>query len=272
MKVSQVAIAVAALVLSATAAAQTTTYTTRPSFEANVLPGSYTETFATPSFSGDPSASFSGGAFSYTVSAPGGLYGGGVFIGTNLPNEALTISFTGAPVPCCCATRAATRRPDQAAPGDPGTSRSEAARSALPQPAALQQPRHPRRPAACNAGELAEDQVPRAARARGAGVPEAAGGLRPVDRQRARADPACRRRFRAFSGRSGPPIRIGPHRPPGWRLSACPRATAARSHPAPSAAPWPARTPARSSPARPGTSCRCRSRRCRPRRHGSRRW
>ena len=185
MKVSQVAIAVAALVLSATAAAQTTTYTTRPSFEANVLPGSYTETFATPSFSGDPSASFSGGAFSYTVSAPGGLYGGGVFIGTNLPNEALTISFTGAPVPCCCATRAATRRPDQAAPGDPGTSRSEAARSALPQPAALQQPRHPRRPAACNAGELAEDQVPCAARARGAGVPEAAGGLRPVDRQRA---------------------------------------------------------------------------------------
>jgi hypothetical protein len=98
MKLAQIAFAVAALAVSAAASAQTTTYTTSAAFMANVLPGSYTEGFDDSSFSGDPSASFSGGAFAYTVSAPQGLYGNGTFIGTNFPNEALTITFTGAPV------------------------------------------------------------------------------------------------------------------------------------------------------------------------------
>ena len=88
----------AALVFSAAASAQTTTFTSAATFLANVAPGSYTEGFGDPSFSGDPSASFSGGAFAYTVSAPGGLYGSSTFLGTNLPSEALTITFTGAPV------------------------------------------------------------------------------------------------------------------------------------------------------------------------------
>jgi len=98
MKIAQIAFAVAALAVSAAASAQTTTYTTSAAFMANVLPGSYTEGFGDPSFSGEPSADFSGGAFAYTVSAPGGLYGNGILIGTNLPNEALTVTFTGAPV------------------------------------------------------------------------------------------------------------------------------------------------------------------------------
>lgn len=98
MKLAQIAFAAAALTVSAAASAQTTTYTTLASFTAAVAAGSYTEGFADPSFSGDPSADFAGGAFSYTVSAPGALYGNGVFIGTNLPNEALTITFTGAAV------------------------------------------------------------------------------------------------------------------------------------------------------------------------------
>ena len=98
MKVTQVALAAALLAVSAAASAQTTTYTTSAAFLANVAPGSYTEGFGDPFFSGDPSATFTRGAFSYTVSAPGGLYGNGTLIGTNLPAEALTVTFTGAPV------------------------------------------------------------------------------------------------------------------------------------------------------------------------------
>ncbi len=98
MKLAHIAFTVAAVAVSAAASAQTTTYTTSAAFMANVAPGSYTEGFSDPSFSGDLSASFSGGAFAYTIAAPQGLYGNGTFIGTNLPNEALTITFTGAPV------------------------------------------------------------------------------------------------------------------------------------------------------------------------------
>jgi hypothetical protein len=98
MKSVHFIIAVVALAAAAAASAQTTTYTTQATFAANVLPGSYTEGFGNPSFSGDPSANFSGGSFAYTASAPGGLYGNGILLGTNLPGEALTITFTGAPV------------------------------------------------------------------------------------------------------------------------------------------------------------------------------
>jgi hypothetical protein len=98
MKVTQVALAAALLAVSAAASAQTTTYTTAATFLANVAPGSYTEGFADPFFSGDPSATFTGNGFTYTVSAPGGLYGNGTLIGTNLPTEALTVTFSGATV------------------------------------------------------------------------------------------------------------------------------------------------------------------------------
>ena len=78
--------------LSASSFAVTTVYTSSAAFMANLNPGSYTENFdGLPS---SPPTSFAGGAFSYSVSAPSGLYGSGEFLGTNLPNEALTITFT----------------------------------------------------------------------------------------------------------------------------------------------------------------------------------
>lgn len=97
MRIAPLAFA-AAMVFSAAASAQTTTYSNSAAFLANVAPGSYTEGFADPSFSGSPSADFAGGGFAYTVSAPGSLYGNGTLIGTNLPGETLTVTFTGAPV------------------------------------------------------------------------------------------------------------------------------------------------------------------------------
>ena len=98
MKSVHFAVAAVALAAASVASAQTVTYTTSGPFLAAVAPGSYTEGFSDFSFSGEPSADFSGGGFSYTVSAPSGLYGNGTLIGTNLPAEALTITFTGAPV------------------------------------------------------------------------------------------------------------------------------------------------------------------------------
>lgn len=99
MKLAQIASAVAVLAFSAAASAQTATYTSPADFAAMLAPGGYTETFADPSFfSGQPSADFSANGFSYTVSAPGSLYGNGALIGTNLPGETLTVTFTGAPV------------------------------------------------------------------------------------------------------------------------------------------------------------------------------
>jgi hypothetical protein len=78
--------------LAAPSFAATTVYTSSASFMANVAPGAYTE-----SFDGLPQAapdSFAGGAFAYTISAADGLYGSGEFIGTSLPDQALTITFT----------------------------------------------------------------------------------------------------------------------------------------------------------------------------------
>lgn len=98
MRTVHFVVAALALAAASVASAQTTTYTASGPFLATLAPGSYTETFADPSFSGDPSADFSSGAFAYTVSAPGAVYGNGVLIGTNLPGETLTITFTGAPV------------------------------------------------------------------------------------------------------------------------------------------------------------------------------
>ena len=98
MKLAPIAFAAAALVFSAAASAQTITYTSPAAFLATLAPGSYTEGFATPPSGAPTTATFSGGAFSYTVGAPGGLYGNGTLIGTNLPAETLTVTFTGAPV------------------------------------------------------------------------------------------------------------------------------------------------------------------------------
>ncbi len=86
--------AAALAVLSASSFAVTTVYSSSGSFLANVAPGSYTETFTGLSSPAPGPAPFSGGGFAYAVSAPNDLYANGDFLGTNLPNEALTVTFT----------------------------------------------------------------------------------------------------------------------------------------------------------------------------------
>lgn len=95
MKSIQFAVAAVALAATSAASALTATYTSPAEFLAWVAPGSNTQGFDDPSFSLEPSFKFGGGAFIYTVSAPGGLYGNGIFIGTNFPGESLTVTFTG---------------------------------------------------------------------------------------------------------------------------------------------------------------------------------
>ena len=86
------ALALGIAALSASSFAATTVYTSSASFLPNVGPGAYFENFnGLPS---SPPESFAGGAFAYTISAAEGLYASGEFIGTNQPDEALTITFT----------------------------------------------------------------------------------------------------------------------------------------------------------------------------------
>jgi len=82
------------LALAAPAFAATTTYTSSATFLAQVKAGSYTETFTGLGNPPAGAAPFSAGGFAYTISAPGDLYASGDFLGTSLPDEALTITFT----------------------------------------------------------------------------------------------------------------------------------------------------------------------------------
>ena len=88
-----------ALLSSASSFAATTVYTTSSSFMSNVAAGSYTETFTGLS---DPATSgpvaFLGGGFGYSASSPVGIYVSAGFLGTNLPNGALTLTFTSGAV------------------------------------------------------------------------------------------------------------------------------------------------------------------------------
>jgi len=88
--------AAALALLSASSFATTTTYTSSASFLSNVAAGAYTESFT--GVAETPPATFTGGAFSYAISAPQGMFGFDDFISTNQINEAITISFTGASV------------------------------------------------------------------------------------------------------------------------------------------------------------------------------
>ncbi len=78
--------------LSASSFADSPSYTSSATFMANVAPGAYTETF--DGLASTPPTNYAGGAFAYTISAASGLYGSGDFVGTSLPNQALTVSFT----------------------------------------------------------------------------------------------------------------------------------------------------------------------------------
>jgi hypothetical protein len=86
-----------ALTLISTASvAASTVYTSSADFLSHVAAGAYTESFDSlgEDIPGGPLA-FSGGAFSYAVSAPRSLYAIGGFLSTNQIDEALTITFNG---------------------------------------------------------------------------------------------------------------------------------------------------------------------------------
>jgi hypothetical protein len=87
----------AVVLVAATGAAQaaTTVYTTAAAFNALLAPGAYTETFTQPAVDSGPLFTYSGGGFSYNVTAsPGDVYRSGTLIGTNTPNETLQLTFT----------------------------------------------------------------------------------------------------------------------------------------------------------------------------------
>ena len=85
--------AAALALLSASAFASTTVYTSSASFLSNVAAGAYTNTFT--GIAEDPPTTFSGGGFAYSIAADGGLYGVNDFLSTNQIDDALTINFTG---------------------------------------------------------------------------------------------------------------------------------------------------------------------------------
>lgn len=85
---------IALALLSASSFASTVTYTSASSFLPHLAPAAYTENFnGLGSLPAGP-LGFSGGGFSYTVSAPGDLYSSGDFLSTSFPGNSLTINFT----------------------------------------------------------------------------------------------------------------------------------------------------------------------------------
>ena len=84
--------------VSASSFAGSTIYTSSADFLSHVAAGSYTENFDSLGLIPLGQLDFNSGAYSYSVSAPGSLYASGEFLGTNLPDEALTINFNGANV------------------------------------------------------------------------------------------------------------------------------------------------------------------------------
>jgi hypothetical protein len=95
--VSRLAAATAATLLMGHAQATTVLHTSWISFLDAIEGGAYVETFNRLDSSVEPS-SFSGLGYSYNMSAPGGLYASSTDVGTNLPEETLTINFTGGTV------------------------------------------------------------------------------------------------------------------------------------------------------------------------------
>lgn len=86
--------ALALALVSLSAQAASTVYTSSASFLAQVAPGAYTESFDGLDNPAPGAAAFAGGSFAYSAFAPGDLYLAGGFLGTSLPDEALTLTFT----------------------------------------------------------------------------------------------------------------------------------------------------------------------------------
>lgn len=87
--------ALALTLLSASAFASTTTFTSAAAFLGQLGSASYTETFDGLSPAPAGAVTFSGGGFSYDASAPSDIYLDGGFLGTSQEDETLTIVFTG---------------------------------------------------------------------------------------------------------------------------------------------------------------------------------
>jgi len=104
----------ATLAVLAGASVAGSVYTSSGSFLSHVAPGSYTETFtglADPA--GPGGLNFSGGGFSYTATAPLGLYVSAGFLGTNQIDSALTLMFTSGNVTALGANFFATNIADE---------------------------------------------------------------------------------------------------------------------------------------------------------------
>lgn len=86
--------AAALTVLSASAFATSTVYTSSAVFLAEVAPGAYFQNFDNLSDPDVGAVLFSGNGFSYSAFAPSDIYLSGGFLGTSQINEALTLTFT----------------------------------------------------------------------------------------------------------------------------------------------------------------------------------
>lgn len=91
-RMSHLVSALALAALSTAASAAATVYASSAVFLAQLQPGAYTENFNGLDI--DPPVSYTNGLFSYTLSAPAGLYSSGDYVGTNQIDQPLTISFT----------------------------------------------------------------------------------------------------------------------------------------------------------------------------------
>jgi hypothetical protein len=94
-KIHPVALACAIFALAGGAQASTTIYTTSASFLAQTLPGGLFLDFTQPSVDSGESFTYSGGGFSVTFTADSTVYRSGTILGNNLPNESLTLTFSG---------------------------------------------------------------------------------------------------------------------------------------------------------------------------------
>ena len=98
--------------LTAPAFAASTVFTDATAFLSQLAVGSYTESFDNLADLPAGAVSFTGGAFSFSLTAPSDLYASGAFVGSSQPNEALTISFLGGNVKAVGANFFATNLSD----------------------------------------------------------------------------------------------------------------------------------------------------------------
>jgi len=91
-RMSHLVSALALAALSTAASAAATIYTSSAVFLAQLQPGAYTENFN--GLDVDPPESYTNLLFTFTLSAPAGLYSAGEDVGTSQIDEPLTISFT----------------------------------------------------------------------------------------------------------------------------------------------------------------------------------